>query len=152
MPKELQPGTDDLPAFARMLSSFFSTSFELQANGSLARRNARLPRRKAKEKSQHAVFALQRFALQNLAEQTNLDRAEQRAHAVSEDKEAAADRALWSYVWELRRRSQFASQGGAVHHMWLALDPESRKDLTIEQVWSARSRLLERLRAAENGI
>lgn len=150
LPKELQPSAEDHPAFARMLSSFFATSFELPTGGPLVRRRSRLPKRKAREKNQRVVSGLQRFALQDLAEQAGLNQVETRADAVLQDGATESDRTLWSYVWELRRRCQFASQGSAIHQMWLALDPDARRKLTVEDVWSARTHLLARLRAEED--
>jgi len=55
----------------------------------------------------------------------------------------AADLALWAYGRELIRRTQFASQGGAVHRLWLALDEKARKRLSAEAILSARERLLQ---------
>jgi hypothetical protein len=47
------------------------------------------------------------------------------------------------------RRSQFASQGAAVHQMWLSLDKKARENLDADTIWQARERLCHVLMAAK---
>ena len=53
---------------------------------------------------------------------------------------------LWTYVRELVRRAEFASQGTSVHRLWLALEERTRKNLSVEAVWQARMNLVGWLR------
>jgi hypothetical protein len=146
LPCNLRPDAKDAPAFARLLSSFLSTSFELAPGGWIVRRHPERRNKRARAKDDLAMQHLQRFALQDLAESLNLDHPEQRAAAAMEDAAALDDRVLWSYAWELVRRSQFASQGRAVHQMWRCLDPQVRQNLDVQTVWTARERLADRLK------
>jgi len=52
----------------------------------------------------------------------------------------------WTYVRELVRRAEFASQGTSVHRLWLALEERTRKNLSVEAVWQARMNLVGWLR------
>jgi hypothetical protein len=141
LPANLRPDPKDAAAFARLLSSFFSTSFELSAGGWIVRRHPEPRNKRARAKDNLAMQHLQRFALQDLAESLNLVHPVERAAAVAEDSTTVEDRLLWSYAWELVRRSQFASQGRAVHQMWRHLDPQVRQNLDVETLWAARGRL-----------
>lgn len=150
LPEELRPGSEEAPAFARLLSSFFTTSFEVGAGGRLINRSRNPRKKRVEAKDRQAMLRLQQYALEELAETAGLDCAADRAARISEDGDLQQDRTLWAYVVELRRRAQFVSQGTAVHQMWLALSPVVCQRLDADKVWAARDRLLDRLRKASS--
>jgi len=154
-PVELRPGLSQLEPFAKMLTSFFATSFHLEHEGSDARlvrgRKFKDGRNKkyANGRAADAAAELSRMAIICLAEGEGIlvrDR-DELVEAVLKDDAVADALSLWAYACELVRRSQFASQGPAVHHLWLELDEKKRRRLSAEEIWKARSVLIDVLRS-----
>jgi hypothetical protein len=48
----------------------------------------------------------------------------------------------YAYGVELVRRCHYASQGTAVHRLWLELDESVRKNLSASTIWKAREYLV----------
>lgn len=151
-PVELRPGPDEFDGFAKMLTSFFNTSFHLEGSGG----NKRLVRgRKFKDgrnkkyaqgRAADAAEELTRLAVASLAEEEGVRLEENIISSISKDGALAEQLSLWAYACELVRRSQFASQGPAVHQLWLELDEKKRRSLNAEVIWQARSVLIEALK------
>ncbi|MGV3772275.1 MAG: hypothetical protein ACO1QB_05195 [Verrucomicrobiales bacterium] len=148
IPLEIRPGPDELDPFSKMLTSYFNTSFHLNGAGA----NARLVRgRKFKDgrnkkyaqgRAAEAAAELSRLAVRSLAQEENLLLTDEIVSGILMDEAIADDVSLWAYGCEMVRRSQFASQGPAVHHLWLELDEKKRRRLDAEDIWKARSRLI----------
>jgi hypothetical protein len=150
-PVELRPRPDEFQIFGHLFSSFFSTSFKVvETQGwdetvetSLSRGaksfRGRRHKRYTEGRQERAAEELKRLALTELAEEHAANAIEQ---ALMEPC-LAGDLTLWTYGRELIRRTQFVSQGGAVHRLWLALDKDVRKSLSAEAIWRSRERLMQ---------
>jgi len=147
LPVELRVNHADRPALANLIAAFLQTSFDCRLtrvrwNGPLV---PQLVASGHARKARSEALALERISLKVLLE----DEGQPVEHAcvtrVMHDRARRDDLLLWSYAVELVRRSQFASQGHAVHYLWKQLDPQARKRLKAEDIWAARSRLLEAL-------
>ena len=160
-PVELRPRPDEFQVFGHLFSSFFSTSFRVvETQGwdavetSLSRGaksfRGRRHKKYTERREERAADELKRLALAGLAEERGLNLpANSLAQAVMEPS-LAGDLALWTYARELIRRTQFPSQGGAVHRLWLALDEKVRKRLSAESIYEARDRLLQWVESHSN--
>lgn len=152
IPSDSRPKPGDVDAFALMLTSFFNTSFHLERTGvkvQLVRgrkfkdgRN----RKYAQGRAELAAAELTRIAVKALADEVAIPSPDNLVNEILADETLNEFVSLWSYGCELVRRSQFASQGPAVHHLWLELDEQKRKRLNAEAIWKARSSLIEALR------
>jgi len=153
IPVHLRPETNDLRAFGRLFSSFFTTSFRVGqirwwetiettlVTGAKEFRNAR-HRKHSAGRDEEAANELKRLALIALADEEGLACAPLLSKRAVETKSIDQDLSLWTYVVELIRRSEFASQGTAVHRLWLALSERTRNNLSVELVWKARMNLV----------
>lgn len=152
IPSDSRPKPDDVYAFALMLTSFFNTSFHLERTGVKVRlvRGRKFKdgrnRKYAQGRAELAATELTRIALKALVDEESILSPDSLVNAVLGDETLQAAVSLWSYGCELVRRSQFASQGPAVHHLWLELDEQKRRRLNAETIWKARSRLIDALR------
>lgn len=158
-PVELRPGLDELEAFAKMLTSFFTTSFHIDAKNGTARlirgqefKNGRSKKYAAGKAAENAA-ELSSIAIASLAETEGILLENDVRAAVFIDDKISEALSLWSYGCELVRRSEYASQGPAVHHLWKELAEKKKKRLNAEEIWKARTVLIEALRkkAAEYG-
>lgn len=152
-PLQFRPRPDQASAFGYLLSSFFSTSFRVAevkqrgaamttlVRGAAARSGAREKRRAAHRQEQVAA-ELGCLALTRLAEEQNFELRADKIEEAFANPEIFQDLALWTYGCELVRRCQFASQGEAVHRLWLELDEKVRKSLSAGAIWTARELLL----------
>jgi len=152
-PVELRPHPDEFQVFGHLFSSFFSTSFRVvetqgwdSVQTSLSRGAKSLHGRRHKihteRREERAADELRRLALAGLAQERGIDLAANTLEKGLMELSLAGDLALWTYARELIRRTQFASQGGAVHRLWLTLDEKIRKRLSAESIWKARERLV----------
>lgn len=151
-PVELRPAANEFDGLARMLTSFFNTSFHLEGTGS----NVRLVRgqkfkdgrnkKYAQGRAAEAAEELTRLAITSLAKDEGVLLEENLISSISNDDALTAQGSLWAYGCELVRRSQFASQGPSVHRLWLELDEKKRRRLNAEAIWEARSILIQALR------
>lgn len=167
IPLAMRPEEADIPAFARLFSSFFQTSFHLVENaprrgydysghesgfvGSEHRRlmpgapgGKKTPKGKAKidESARH----LRLIALEELALENDLAPPRAQLETLLSDEAHSDALTLWTYFHELNRRSQFVSQSEAVRALWLAMDKREREKLTAAKVIQAREELLAALR------
>jgi hypothetical protein len=152
-PSEFRPDRNAVRAFGYLLSSFFSTSFRVAetrfwddvrttlvvgAKEFKGRRHKRHSERRERE----AADELKCLALAALADEHGLSASADLRERAFTSAEPARDLTLWTYGCEIVRRTQFASQGSAVHRLWLELDEKVRKDLSAEPIWQARERFV----------
>lgn len=136
LPVELRPAQNEIPALARMLTSFASTSFNERAH--LLRAPSGAKRAKAKARSSAEV--LKGFVLEELAAEHGLalpSEIQERLIGI-----CPPELTLVAYAKELVRRTEYASQGPSVYWLWLELNERSRNDLTVEAIRLAEQRLL----------
>lgn len=163
-PRDLRPDEVDIPAFAHLMSSFFNTSFRVEEKNSsdwhsrydpytVERRRRLLPgvsstrKTKAqKEKTLESARHLQLIALEELAIENDFDLSREQLQALAHQSQIQDALNLYSYAHELMRRSQFASQGAAVHALWNTMDKKTRQKLNTEIIWQARETLLAAMR------
>lgn len=168
IPLAIRPAEDEIPAFARLFTSFFQTSFRLvesaptraydnwgeergwTGNGKRkllpgAPSGKKTP--KGKERVEKSAHELRFIALEELAMEHDLlpDRAD--LEAVERDSASSSALTLWTYVHELNRRAHFASQGEAVRSLWMAMDKKEREKLNADKVFKARDSVLTALKA-----
>lgn len=153
LPNEFRPNPGEFRAFGNLFSSFFTTSFHVGEvrnwdvvettliRGAKEFRDRR-HKRHSERREGEAADELKRLSLVALAEEHRLTvppGVQERALAAAD---LALDLTLWTYGCELMRRARFASQGGAVHRLWLELNEKTRKNLSAESIWQARERLV----------
>ena len=163
MPADLRPQEADFSAFARLFSSFFSTSFHISETSnerivpgyywqerrrSLVAGAPSTGKKSAKGKARvkEGARELERLALEHLALEGELFPSRAELDAILSDEKLEADVTLWAYFHELERRLSFASQGASVHRLWRDLSERERKNLSAAHIWEARERLLVALR------
>jgi hypothetical protein len=167
IPLALRPAPADIPAFARLFSSFFQTSFRLVESapsvdysgyggkiyvGSGKRKLiAGAPggkkSAKGKAKVSNSARELRLIALEELALEHDLAIDRAKLAVLEGDPKLQDALILWSYVYELNRRANFASQGEAVRALWQSMDKQERGQIDADDVIGAREMLL----AALNG-
>ena len=162
VPRDLRPDDGDDSAFARLFSAFFNTSFRVEKVKENhyhfdGQRYVRDEREKPKliagltntpktagqkSKTRESRKNLQLIALEELAIENDVDlsRAQLETLATRDDLQDAIN--LYSYAHELVRRSQFASQGAAVHSLWRSIDKKTRQSLNGDVLWAARESLV----------
>lgn len=132
-----------------MLTSFFNTSFRIEERAGGTERRLLAGRQFKKHSNSRAQLAareLSRLALEEIARTENLPITGAELDEVWSEPALAASMKLWTYGCELVRRSQFTSQGPAVHLLWLEMDEETRRKLTAEIIWKARAELVAALK------
>jgi hypothetical protein len=152
-PSHLRPGANDLSAFSHLFSSFFNTSFRIEqvrrwktaktklVTGAKKFRNRR-HRRHSERREEEDATELKRLALGTLAVEVGLPNNERLMQRAVISQDIADDLALWTYVRELVRRAEFASQGPSVHRLWRGMGERVRLNLSAETVWQARDNLV----------
>lgn len=153
LPANARPAEADMSAFARLLTSFFQTSFHMEQASDEKQPGVQLVRglgqtsvnRKAKKRDRKTVKDLEILAIKALMEDASIELSYGATIDLIDDPAVAADLALWSYACELQRRCHFASQGRAVHRMWQDMNQDKRKKMTADVIWHARERLIEAL-------
>ena len=157
--------TESTP-FAHLFSAFFNTSFHVEVvnesdwhrnpHDYTVERRIKLVRGVAsgrktkaqKEKVAQSARNLQIIALEELAIEQDVDLSRAQIEALAQQPELGEALNLWAYAHELMRRSQFASQGAAVHALWNTMDKKTRQNLNLEVIWDGRERLVDALKHA----
>lgn len=155
LPREFWPEPAELVAYARLFSSFFATSFRV---GEVGRRdsmrvetglvtgakkiNDRRHKKHLERRQKEAALVLKRAALTALAEEAGAVAPVADLDAIIASAELGAKVTLWTYACELKRRTEYVSQGTAVHELWLELDEKLRKRMDVEMVWKVRDELV----------
>lgn len=163
-PRDLRPEDDDVSAFSHLMSSFLNTSFHVKTvnesdwkrtdghDYEVWQRRKLIPgisstrKTKAqKEKTLESARHLQFIALEELAIENDCDLSREQLETLACQAKIADALNVYSYAHELLRRSQFASQGAAVHSLWNSMDKKTRQNLNTETIWQARETLVEAL-------
>lgn len=163
IPQAIRPAQNEIPAFSRLFSSFFQTSFYItenapvrsydyygHANGFVGSGKRKLmagsPRGKTssrgKSKVADSTRMLRRAALEEIALENGLFPSQATIEQVEQNHNIDRALNLWTYVHELNRRANFASQGEAVRALWQSLDKSERETINVESVLAARDSLL----------
>jgi hypothetical protein len=143
------------------MSSFFTTSFHVEEKNESTwhrdpyhydvwSRRKLIPRASStrltkgqKEKQAESARKLQIIALEELAIESDVDLSHAQLETLTSRDDLQDAINLYSYAHELVRRSQFASQGAAVHSLWRSIDKKTRQNLNVETLWSARQKLVD---------
>lgn len=167
-PQALRPAPDEIPAFSRLFSSFFQTSFQLVESapkvaydyfghesgyvGSGKRKlmpaapgSKKSPKGKSKVKD--TARELRLIALEELALENDLLLPRATLEALENEDSLRDDLILWTYFHELNRRAHFASQGAAVRSLWQAMPKKEREKMTASKIHAAYHNLLAALKA-----
>lgn len=173
VPRDLRPEENDIAAFSHLVSSFFNTSFRVdnvqqsayvhekhfeawQVIGHVRKLVPGAPalanktpaeRKRIRQKGEESARHLQLIALEELAIENDVDLSREQLETLAQQSEIQDALNLYSYAHELVRRSEFASQGAAVHALWNTMDKKTRQKLSTEVIWQARESLLEAVRA-----
>lgn len=150
LPREFWPEPSELVPFARLFSSFFSTSFRVGEQGyrdaSLITGAVKIKDKRHKKhlerRQKEAALDLKRAAMSALAEETGVVVTVEGLDTMIASTELGPKVTLWTYACELKRRTEYVSQGTAVHELWLELDEKTRKRMDGEMVWKARDQLM----------
>jgi len=156
-PVGLRPAADDISGFSHLFSSFFATSFRVGLDRSWRTRETTLlagvkkfrdgrHKKNSDRRELEAALALKRAAVNALAVEAQLECESVLIERFLTLEEYKQELALWTYIRELIRRTEFASQGSAVHRLWLELNEKTRKNLSRALVSKARSLLLDGLK------
>lgn len=162
LPREFWPEPSDLVPFARLFSSFFATSFRVGLVGrrdSLQMETSLVSGAKEAKDGRHkkhlerrqkgAALELKRAALSGLAEEAGVVVTVEGLDAMIAATELGPKVTLWTYACELKRRTEYVSQGTAVHELWLELDEKTRKRMDGEMVWKAKETVMNALEGAK---
>jgi hypothetical protein len=87
--------------------------------------------------------------MKRLARSEGLSITARRAGRLADQSRIKDQLLLWTYVFELGRRARGESKGPPIHRIWRAMAPATRRNLTTELVWEARSSLSAVLSATE---
>ncbi|HEX8549925.1 MAG TPA: hypothetical protein VF681_00080 [Abditibacteriaceae bacterium] len=163
IPQAIRPSQEDIPAFARLFSSFFLTSFRLterapvvsydyygHESGYVGSGKRRLmagapsgkKSAKGKVKVEESARELRIIALEELALENDLLLSRADLEALEQDDNLHDALVLWTYFHELNRRANFASQGDAVRSLWQAMDKKEREKMSVEKIVNARDSLI----------
>lgn len=160
LPRDLRPRPGDLVPLSHLFASFLTTSFVLPAAPRVFRDVTvcgctcctylvsahRLVLRNPTAKDKVQAEKLQILCLEALAESEGVPLSVELRRSVPADPLLAQDLAHLSYAFELRRRSEYASQGTAVLAIWRSIAWENgrlRKSFALApgRIVEAQSRL-----------
>ena len=168
IPQAFRPSQDDVPAFARLFSSFFQTSFRLVESaptraynrwgdesgwvGSGKRKlmpGAPSEKKSAKGKAKVAESAreLRLIALEELALENDLFLSRADLEVLEKEERLYGALVLWTYFHELNRRANFSSQGEAVRSLWQAMDKKEREKMNADKIIKSRDSLVAALKS-----
>jgi hypothetical protein len=131
-------------AFANLFASFFSTSFHvkhLKFEGRLLESRVTV----GAPSERGAISGLeycQILALRHLATAEKRPITEKEARRIVRRAKLHEASLLWTYAWELDRRSKEKGKGSVVHRLWRSIPRETRQALSVEQIWQGREMLL----------
>ncbi len=156
-PVNLRPTAEQVRAFAYVFSSFFKTSFRISRMrhrdntettlvAGLRGIHGRRHKQKLVQRQMQDAQDLRLLSLNLLAEDSGHLVATETLKTACLNLEFYQQLTCYAYGVELVRRCHYASQGTAVHRLWLELDEQVRKNLSTNTIWKAREYLLEWLR------
>lgn len=143
IPAELLPAQVDGP-FAALLASFLITSFRIEHvyfDHRLVATYLVLGARPGPP-VRAGVAASQVLALKHLLAAGKVRLTDRDVAGLARRGDLAEALLVWTYLWELDRRSRNKGKGPLVHTLWRRLPRAVRADLTVERVRAAREHLL----------
>lgn len=147
IPETLLPITLN-DVFTNIFSSFFSTSFQVSDFDLFETRiKTRAPGPTA---TRSEVRHCQNLALKHLATAEKLILLDNEADTLVRRKSLHEALLLWTYIWELDRRSKRKGKGQVVHEIWKSIPRETRQSLDADLIWSARQQILQAVRDYQN--
>ena len=166
IPRDLRPDESDIPAFSRLFSAFFRTSFRVVDNATVSDRGsyghyyqsdqrrlmAGAPEAKKSSKGKARVREtadeLRVISLEELALENELFPSRAALEAVANDANLSESLTIWTYFHELARRANFASQGAAARSLWQTMGKKQRGNLKADDILAARDALVSALQRA----
>lgn len=145
-PTDLVPD-DPMGPFAKLFSSFFSTSFHvkhLELDDRVI--DSRLTLGTASRPKRPDTLRVQALALKHLAGSVGIRITEDDARRLVKRESLRPSSQLWAYVWELDRRAKGKAKGSVVHTLWRLIPWETKKELTAVKIWEAREQLVSAVR------
>ena len=144
LPQQLVPERKRWEPFARLVASFFQTSFQvdhMELDGQLIESRIRRGRIRGGSNS-GKVIGLIASAIKHVlsAENIRVDRDE--ARRLAERDDIRTESRVLAYVWELDRRARGKSKGAVVHRLWLSLPVSVRTSLDESVWWLAREAVI----------
>lgn len=104
-------------------------------------------KKSTKAKVGESARELRFIALEELALENDLLLGRSDLELVESDAKTNEALVLWTYIHELNRRANFASQGEAVRSLWQAMDKKARQNINVDKVVKAREVLLAALKS-----
>jgi len=167
IPPDNRPNEREIGAFAKFFSSYLATSFELHKDPreiltsdcgcycswcAYMAAGRRLKTKKITKRARKNARELKTIYLQQLAASAGRNLAPPQLLALAEDPDCSYNVSFATYVSELLRRTQFASQGEGVLVLWREIawaDDHPRKNFRLdpETIIAAEQQLLERIKA-----
>ncbi|MFT3684081.1 MAG: hypothetical protein QM783_03975 [Phycisphaerales bacterium] len=164
VPPDLRTAPGDVGPFALLVAALLQTSFAATSSTErcefCSACEDRLALRRPNDNDRAAAHALKMVAISTLADELELPLLRNEVDALINAPDSPAEDIAWlTYAQELLRRSEFASQGTGVLHLWREIaweDPFAKgqvriKDtfaLTATRVLAAKARVVEYVRAA----
>lgn len=167
LPMELRPRQEMLDPFARLFSSYLTTSFELRESPGMKVATYcgcfcswcayltsadHLQARRVTKHAQRNGEALARVYLQSLTDELEVQQPHEKIDRLLADAATTEPLAMAAYARELIRRTQFASQGLGVLALWRKFawrngSPRRNFELKADDVLMAEKRLVDALAA-----
>ncbi|GIW95439.1 MAG: hypothetical protein KatS3mg110_3480 [Pirellulaceae bacterium] len=169
IPGDLRPNEDDIDAFAKLFSSYLTTSFELHENPKTILKSrcgcycswcaylgagAYLKTKKITKKSRKDADQLKTIYLRQLASTAGLNMSPPELLALAHEPDCSYNVSLATYAWELVRRTKFASQGEGILVLWREIawiENRPRKNFRLEpdKIIAAEQQIMERIKAGK---
>lgn len=166
IPLDTRPKEVDIPPFARLFASYLTTSFELREKpgkrlytpgchcpmcGYLAAAD-HLRTKKITPKAKQEARHLKRVYLQTLATASELPLLEKELDMLLDNPHIVEELSLATYINELIRRSQFASQGEGILVLWREIAwegtaPKKHFRLSTTAILNAEDTILQHMQA-----
>ncbi|MFO0660504.1 MAG: hypothetical protein U0165_11825 [Polyangiaceae bacterium] len=136
-------------SFWRLFSSFFETSFRVTHLdfGDVLLDSSIKTGVEQQGHSTRGVDGAVALAIKHLAGSEHIFVTPEQARRLAKRSNLREPSLVWAYVWELDRRARGKGKGPVSWMIWRALPRSTRKELDVERVWQARSRLIEAAKA-----
>ena len=166
IPASMRPTESELPSFSKLFGAFFQTSFHLVESSPVltsddwgepiwvssgkrklvagAPGGKRTPKGKAKKEKSADELCL--HALDELALEAGCCCSRDQLDKIRTNSSYATEVVLWTYIHELERRANFASQGEPVLLLWTSLPKKLRENISTERVLRAQDILQQAIR------
>ena len=144
IPRKYYPKEKEWPSFISIFSSFFSTSFHIEhltfddelLDTDLKTGTYNSPTNVGTRKAKAQ-------AIKYLLNSEGIRLSDSECREIVRIDELRQDIILWTYAWELDRRSKGKGKGTASHTLWRSIPSDIRKHLTDDIIWQARSNIIQ---------